>query len=186
MNVAIVAKTATGVMTAPPSKSMAHRLLIGGGLAQGKSIIRGIAPSEDMRATLDCLRALGARWEWDGDTVTIWGVDPREPSAARTLACRESGSTLRFFIPLCLLNGEKTTLVGSEKLFSRPLGVYEEICNRQGLLFAPSVGALQVGGRLRGGNYRVKGNVSSQFISGLLFALPLLAEDSTIQLLPLP
>ncbi len=184
MNVAIVAKTATGVMTAPPSKSMAHRLLIGGGLAQGKSVIRGIAPSEDMRATLDCLRALGARWEWEGDTVTVWGVDPREPSADRTLSCRESGSTLRFFIPLCLLNGEKTTLLGSEKLFSRPLGVYEEICNRQGLQFVPSVGNLQVSGKLQSGNYRVKGNISSQFISGLLFALPLLEGDSTIQLLP--
>ena len=184
MNVEIVAKTATGVMTAPPSKSMAHRLLIGGGLAQGKSVIHGIAPSEDMRATLDCLTALGAHWEWEEDTVTIWGVDPRKPSDERTLPCRESGSTLRFFIPLCLLNGAQTRLYGSEKLFSRPLGVYEEICNRQGLLFVPSTGALQVGGKLTSGHFRIKGNISSQFISGLLFALPLLEGDSTIQLLP--
>ena len=173
-----------GRITAPPSKSMAHRLLIGGGLAAGTSVIRGISASEDMGATLDCLKAIGADYTREGDTVTITGADLRHLPENALLPCRESGSTLRFFIPLCLLDGKTVTFTGSETLFSRPLSVYEDICRRQGLVFQPGKSSLTAGGLLQSGNYRVKGNISSQFISGLLFALPLLPEDSTIQLQP--
>ncbi len=184
MRVDIRPGTVCGNLAAPPSKSMAHRLLIGGGLASGKSIIHGISPSEDMRATLDCLRAIGAAWTQDGDTVTVYGTDLHRLPENALLPCRESGSTLRFFIPLCLLCNQEVSFRGSEKLFSRPLSVYEEICRKQGILFAPETGALTVKGTLQSGNYRIKGNISSQFITGLLFALPLLDGDSTIQLLP--
>ena len=87
-------------------------------------------------------------------------------------------------IPLCLMNRQKYCLTGSVTLFSRPLGVYEEICREQGLVFEKQGNCLTVGGRLEPGNYVVPGNISSQFISGLLFALPLLDEDSTIRILP--
>ena len=184
MTVDIRPGTVKGAITAPPSKSMAHRLLIGGGLAQGTSVIRGISLSEDMGATLDCLAAIGAKWTREGDTVTVQGADLRRLPENAVLPCRESGSTLRFFIPLCLLDGKSVTFTGSETLFSRPLSVYEDICHRQGLIFEPKKSSLTAGGVLQSGNYRVKGNISSQFISGLLFALPLLSEDSTIQLLP--
>ncbi|MBQ2302198.1 MAG: 3-phosphoshikimate 1-carboxyvinyltransferase, partial [Oscillospiraceae bacterium] len=112
-----------GTMEAPPSKSMAHRLLICGGLSEGKSVIKGISSSEDMKATLDCLSAIGAKYEIDGDTVTITGADIRNIPENAVLRCRESGSTLRFFIPICLLDGKTFTFTGSEKLLSRPLSV---------------------------------------------------------------
>ncbi len=173
-----------GRIAAPPSKSMAHRLLIGGALSGGRSVIRGISESEDMRATLACLAALGATYTRTGDVIEIDGIDPRSARSAETLFCRESGSTLRFLIPLCLLGTGEHRFEGSETLFSRPLSVYESIAAEDGLLFRPERGGLTVGGSLRAREYRVPGNISSQFISGLLFALPLLSGDSTITILP--
>ena len=171
-------------MEAPPSKSMAHRLLICGGLSEGKSVIKGISSSEDMKATLDCLSAIGAKYEIEGDTVTITGADIRNIPKDAVLRCRESGSTLRFFIPICLLDGKTFTLTGSEKLLSRPLSVYEDIFKKQGITFEAEPDKIKVGGRLNSGNYKIKGNISSQFITGLLFVLPLMEKDSVIQLIP--
>ncbi len=171
-------------MSAPPSKSMAHRLLIGGGLAQGESVIEGISSSEDMKATLDCLAAIGAKYTIDGDKVTIKGADLRNIPEGAVLNCRESGSTLRFFVPICLLDGKSFTLTGSKTLLARPMSVYEDICKKQGLVFDSAEDKITVGGKLKSGNYKIKGNISSQFITGLLFVLPLMDEDSTIQLIP--
>ena len=173
-----------GKMVAPPSKSMAHRLLIGAGLAKGKSIIEGISSSEDMKATLDCLSAIGAKYEIEGEKVTITGADIRNIPEGSVFRCRESGSTLRFFIPICLLDGKTFTLTGSEKLLSRPLSVYEDIFKKQGITFEASPDKIKVGGKLQSGTYKIKGNISSQFITGLLFVLPLMEEDSVIQLIP--
>ena len=173
-----------GIMEAPPSKSIAHRLLIGAGLAKGESIIEGISSSEDMKATLDCLSAIGAKYEINGNKVTITGADIRNIPKNAVLRCRESGSTLRFFIPICLLDGKTFTFTGSEKLLSRPLSVYEEIFKKQGIYFEASADKITLGGKLQSGTYRIKGNISSQFITGLLFVLPLMKEDSTIQLIP--
>lgn len=185
MNVLIKKSRAAGEVFAPPSKSMAHRMLIGAGLAKGRSVIKGISGSEDMKATIDCLRALGAKCEISGDTVTVEGADLKKLPGNPHLKCRESGSTLRFFIPLCLMTGEsEVTLSGSEYLFSRPLNVYEEICKKQGIEYCPQNAGLKLKGKLKSDNFRIKGNISSQFISGLLFALPMLNEDSTITLIP--
>ena len=173
-----------GIMEAPPSKSIAHRLLIGAGLAKGESIIEGISSSEDMKATLDCLSAIGAKYEIEGNKVTITGADIRNIPENAVLRCRESGSTLRFFIPICLLDGKTFTFTGSEKLLSRPLSVYEDIFKKQGIYFEASADKITLGGKLQSGTYRIKGNISSQFITGLLFVLPLMKEDSTIQLIP--
>lgn len=174
---------AQGKVIAPPSKSMAHRLLICSGLSRGTSVVKGIALSEDVKATLDCLEALGAKYKIENDTVTIEGIDIEKANSA-TLLCRESGSTLRFFIPLCLISGKDYTLKGSETLLGRPLSVYEDIFKEQGLYFKNDGSTVSVKGKLTSGSYRVKGNVSSQFISGLLFVLPLLKEDSTITIAP--
>ncbi len=173
-----------GSVEAPPSKSMAHRLLIGAGLAEGTSVIRGVADSEDMRATLACLEALGATYTRSDDIITVCGRDPRLPMAADTLQCRESGSTLRFFLPLCLLGAGERRFSGSKTLFSRPLSVYESICEEDGHAFFLSENGLSVNGQLCAREYRIPGNISSQFISGLLFALPLLEGDSSITILP--
>ena len=173
-----------GIMEAPPSKSMAHRLLICAGLSEGKSVVEGISSSEDMKATLDCLSAIGAKYEIDGNKITMTGADIRNIPEGAVLRCRESGSTLRFFIPICLLDGKTFTLTGSEKLLSRPLSVYKEIFEKQGIAFEASSDKIKVGGKLRSGTYKIKGNISSQFITGLLFVLPLMEEDSVIQLIP--
>lgn len=181
MKVKIEAGTLSGVLTAPPSKSMAHRMLICAALCDGRSIIHGIADSEDISATIDCLSLLGAQIVRDGRSVTVIGTDIRQNKTGGILNCRESGSTLRFIIPLALMCGQRFTFKGSEKLFSRPLSVYENICKSQGLSFERTdIGELTACGRLSAGEYKVEGNISSQFISGLLFVLPLFKEDSRI------
>lgn len=182
MTVTIHPSTPAGSVAAPPSKSMAHRLLICAGLSAGKSVIHGVAPSEDVLATADCLRALGASCVLDGGRAAVDGTGLL--SRTETLRCRESGSTLRFFAPLCLLDGRERTLTGSERLFERPLGVYETLCRARGLLFEKSARVLRLRGRLRPGVYELPGDVSSQFVSGLLFALPRLPGESVIRLRP--
>ena len=132
MKIQIIPRRLQGVVKAPPSKSMAHRLLICGGLASGeKSIIRGVSDSEDVTATLRCLAAIGATYEKYGDVVEIVGTDIRNICPTEALLCNESGSTLRFFIPMCLLCNKTVSLTGTKKLLSRPLGVYETICDDQ-------------------------------------------------------
>ena len=172
-----------GSIKAPPSKSMGHRLLMAAGLSDGVSVIRGISDSEDMHATLDVLRALGADCQKQGDVVTVRGIDPRHAPSA-TASCRECGSTLRFFIPVCLLSDANITLSGSPRLFARPLGIYEDICRDQGLGFDRREAEVSLRGTLRAGDFHIRGDVSSQFISGLLFALPLCEGDSTLSLIP--
>ena len=111
MKVTIRPGKASGIVAAPPSKSMAHRTLICAALSQGTSRISGLAYSEDILATLDCLRALGAVCTVDGDTVTVTGTDPFRAAPSQPLCCRESGSTLRFFIPLALCTEKEITLI---------------------------------------------------------------------------
>lgn len=182
MRVTICPGKAVGTVSAPPSKSMAHRLLICAGLAKGTSRITGLDYNEDILATLDCLRALGAVCTMEKDTVTVVGADLRNTVPTQTLCCRESGSTLRFFIPLALLCGEPVTFTGTEKLLSRPLGVYEQLCRERAYLFDHKGNELQIQGTLTGGTFCIPGDVSSQFVTGLLFALPLIGQDSCIRI----
>lgn len=185
MTVTIAPSAPGGSVAAPPSKSMAHRALICGALAGSGSVVRGVAASQDVLATLDCLKALGAEFSFESGDVTFRrGVEAFSTPAGAALPCRECGSTLRFFVPLCLLGGGLLTLTGSGTLLARPLSVYQEICETQGLLFEKEKTSLRVRGPLRSGAFALPGDVSSQFVSGLLFALPLLEEDSKIKLLP--
>ena len=173
--------TAYGRVEAPPSKSVSHRYLICGALSGG-SVIENVAFSEDIKATLNCLGALGAEYEIDGGTVKIGGISPDKAVKCAELFCNESGSTLRFLIPLCLLFGQKITLKGTERLMSRSLAVYKEMCLSQGIEFTEDKESVTVCGKLTAGKYSVRGDVSSQFISGLMFALPLLPDDSIIDI----
>ncbi len=184
MTITIEPSTANGRIQAPPSKSMAHRLLLCAGLASGTSLISNAGDSDDILATLDCLRALGAQVTREGNSTSIRGINPCQVSPQSALSCRESASTLRFIIPICLLSGQPIQLTGSGKLFTRPLSIYEEICRSQGLLFEKCQNSLTIAGKLAPGRYVVPGGISSQFISGLLFALPLLDGDSTLELIP--
>jgi len=183
MQVTVSPSKANGIVLAPPSKSMAHRLLICAGLSDGESVISNLSYSEDILATLDCLESLGASCEKDENCVKIKGVNPALVVENNILNCRECGSTLRFMIPICMLGKKETTITGSQTLMNRPLGIYEDIAKEQNLKFEISENELHICGPLSFGSYKINGSVSSQFISGLLFALPLLNGDSTLELI---
>ena len=174
---------AKGAVAAPPSKSMGHRMLLCAGLSGGPCTVTGIAPSQDMMATLDCLSAMGVDYDWQEDRVTLRGGDVFS-SPKEVVSCRESVSTLRFFVPLFLLGRQKVTLTGSSRLMERPMGVYQQMCRERTLLYGQEGDKLYLRGPLQPGLYQIPGDVSSQFVSGLLFALPLLEAGSVISLIP--
>ena len=184
MRVKIAPGVARGRVTAPPSKSMAHRLLIAAAMCDGVSRISGISTCEDVLATLDCLGALGIKTEKCGDTVTVWGKSFRDVKPIDTLRCRESGSTLRFMMPLAMLSGKTTVFYGAEGLMKRPMIVYEKLFAELGLTYIADGETIVVRGPLKGGDFSVVGNISSQFISGLLFALPSAVGNSRIRITP--
>ncbi len=182
MKIKINPSVANGSVTAPPSKSIAHRAIICGALSGGSNI-ENVAYSKDIKATVECLSALGASVTANKNFLNIGGLDAFNINENEILNCNESGSTLRFLIPLCLVSGKKTIFKGAFRLFERPLGIYESICREQGILFEKGENSLTVCGKLKSGNYRVQGDISSQFISGLLFALPLLDGVSIIEVI---
>jgi 3-phosphoshikimate 1-carboxyvinyltransferase len=177
---------ASGSIVAPPSKSFAHRLIICAALADGKSVIRDVEPSNDIDATLDCIRALGADVSFEGKNIHINGLGSKIMTKRRELpdiSCRESGSTLRFMLPISLLCGG-ARILGTERLIERGIGVYEQIFASRNVDFTFKKEEILLHGNIEGGVYKIAGNVSSQFISGMLFALPLLDKDSVIEVLP--
>lgn len=184
MKLSIEKSLPKGDLIAPPSKSAAHRIMICAGLSSGESEIKNVAFSQDIKATLNCLEALGCKIQVNNDTVKIKGIEDFNSFGEKALDCNESGSTLRFFIPICLLGNKKITLKGSEKLISRPLGIYKEICEKQGIEMLTDLNTVTLNGSLKEDVFEVKGNISSQFISGLMFALPLLKNDSVIKIIP--
>lgn len=173
-----------GSVTVPPSKSMAHRALLCAGLAAGTTQIQGILPSQDMEATCRALTALGASIVRQGSLARVQGVAGRPKAPQGPVDCGESGSTLRFLIPAFALASAPARLTGRGRLPQRPLGPYGAIFHGQGLPFAQDETGVSFQGPLAPGDYTLPGNVSSQFISGLLFALPLLPGDSHIRIQP--
>ena len=178
MNLRIFKSTADGKIKAPPSKSYAHRFLIGAALSGGVSKIEGISDSDDMNSTLNSIAALGVKFQKNGDTVSVFGGEFGK--IFDTFNCFESGSTLRFFIPIALALGERATFVGTEKLISRGITVYEEIFKNQGIEIVKTNSSLTFNGKLSPDTFYMRGDISSQFITGMLFALPLLEGDSKI------
>ena len=172
----------SGEAYVPASKSMAHRLLICAGLSNGTSIIKKVTFSEDILATLDCLSVMGAEYKINENTVKIKGVGNIIQDGEKEFDCRESGSTLRFFIPLLLLSDKNQTFRGKGRLMERPQSVYEDICKEKGLRFDFADNKITVCGKLTGGHYYVRGDISSQFITGLLFALSKCENDSFIHI----
>lgn len=166
----------------PSSKSLSHRALITAALATGVSKIDGVAISKDIEATMRAMSALGASFTVNGNTITVKGAGSLLKSDG-VVDCGESGSTLRFLIPLFALLEKETVFTGHGKLMERPQSVYEELFEKQGLQFEKDGSFLKVKGPLHGGHFSLPGNVSSQFFSGLLFALPLCKEDSVIEIL---
>ncbi len=182
MNIKISPSKLKGTITAPSSKSMGHRLLICAGLAEGESRIDNILFSEDILATLDCLTALGAEIKAGKTFVSLAGTLPNGTAGKRIFPCRESGSTLRFFIPIAMLSDSESLFTGYGRLMERPMSVYENIAIEKNITYIKSNAGITVGGGLSAGVFTLPGDVSSQFISGLLFALPLCESDSEIVL----
>lgn len=183
MKVHIKPGLCAGSVSAPPSKSFAHRMLICAALAKGVSRIKGLSRSEDMLATLDCIAALGAKAALDGDTAIITGGGDI-PSGEALFPCRESGSTLRFMIPIAAACCDKAKFTGTKRLYERGVGIYEELFAQKGISIKKHPEGLEISGRLSAGEYVFRGDVSSQFVTGLLFALPLLDGESIIRVLP--
>ena len=170
----------SGTVIAPPSKSAAHRALICAALAKGTSVISNIALSDDISATLAAVRMLGAEATVSDGNVTICSAGKRSPFCGENIFCNESGSTLRFLIPILLSFGGRFTVSGRGRLMQRPLDDYFQIFDQKGIQYELRGDKLQLEGTLLHGRFSLAGNVSSQYITGLLFALPLLSGDSEI------
>ena len=170
----------SGIVTVPPSKSVAHRAIICAAISNGISKISNIYDSEDILATLDCVKNLGADIKKTENSVIIKGITSKKSDV--TLPCRESGSTLRFLIPLSLVLSEKAVFTGSPRLIERGIGVYEEILTAAKT--DKKSDSITVTGNIFPSYYKVSGNISSQFITGLLLALPLLDKKSNVEIIP--
>lgn len=185
MNIRITPGPLEGTVTPPPSKSQAHRVLIAAALSGGFSVLKNLAQSQDIQATTDCLGAMGTFFEeLEGGDIRVHGLgnsipQHREPWLVQ-FDCGESGSTLRFLIPVALAVLGGGIFTGRGRLMERPQQPYFDIFDEKGIFYEQKDGALTVRGELTPGEYRLPGNVSSQFVTGLLYTLPLLDGDSQI------
>ena len=175
-----------GEVKIPPSKSMAHRAVICAALSDGISKISNVEFSDDIIATVNAMRALGAVINEEGDYLEVKGVNFKNiiPTREfeRVVDCNESGSTLRFLIPIALVFEGVTRFIGRGNLGKRPLDTYYNIFDEQNIEYQYKEGELDllISGMLKSGEFKVRGDISSQFITGLLFALPLIDGDSKI------
>lgn len=182
MNIICTPATLSGKIKAISSKSDAHRLLICGALADAPTKVHCNVMSKDIAATVDCLKNMGAEISVDGEFITII---PNKFNKRAELDCGESGSTLRFLLPVVSALGIDTIIIGHGRLPERPISPLKEEMERMGVTFHnESKFPLHLTGQLQAGEYEILGNISSQFITGLLFALPLLDGDSKIKLIP--
>ncbi len=194
MDIVVYPGKLRGTVKAPPSKSVAHRALICAALAEGESVIHGISASKDMEATIRCIQAMGAEVERDGEVARVTGIggslsaegtgqgDAGEPPV---LDCGESGSTFRFLLPVAAAIGMDADFTGSGRLPERPVTELADEMKKHGVSFLPwdkDTLPFSISGKLEAGVYSLPGNVSSQYFSGLLFALPLLEGDSEIRI----
>lgn len=170
-----------GKVKVPPSKSMAHRAIICASLAKGKSRIDNIEYSKDIEATIKAMQSLGTTIEKHENYVTVDGSTTYSLQDS-FIDCEESGSTLRFMVPISIVEENRVHFVGSGNLGKRPLTTFYEIFEQQniGYMFKDEILDLYIGGVLKSGDFQIPGNISSQFITGLLFALPLVDGSSTI------
>lgn len=179
MDLKISPSVLRGNLSIPASKSCAHRAVICAALADGVSTLSGITMSKDIEATISSMTALGASFEINGDIVTVKGISGSIDGTAE-IDCNESGSTLRFIMPVAAALGVKSVFIGKGRLPQRPIDIYKRELKNHGITFHTEEMPYEISGVLTGGKYEIEGNVSSQFITGLLFALPLAKEDSEI------
>ncbi len=181
MNVTIHPKKLRGTLLVPPSKSLSHRAIIAASLAEGTSRISNVLLSKDILATIEGMRSLGAQIEVQNKELIIQGSSIKR--VGKSICANESGSTLRFLIPIALVCDEPITFTGKNQLIHRPLDTYFEIFDANHINYEHPQGEylpLTIRGGLKPGIYSLRGDISSQFITGLMFALPLLDGDSKI------
>ena len=182
MKVKILPSKTSGEVSAPPSKSFAHRYLIGSVLSRGKCVIKNVADSDDISATLRCIEQLGGSVTKDGNIVSVIPTNEKQIENA-VFDCKESGSTLRFFIPVVLATGAKNcTFLGSERLLARGIKEYEKLFENSDVKIKSDEKSIEVNGTLSAGNYEISGEVSSQYTTGMLFALSVLDGKSTLKI----
>lgn len=185
MRVTVTPGKISGTLAAPPSKSMAHRALVCAALAEGESRLTNLSDSEDITATRRALTLLGAKFApEDANTLRVTGTGGRVAAPDVPVDCGESGSTLRFLIPVFARCGEPVFFTGHGRLMQRPQTVYAELFEACSIPFSHTEEHIRVYGALPAGIYTVRGDVSSQFLSGLLFALPLARAESVLHVLP--
>lgn len=183
MNVTITPGLLHGTVRIPASKSVAHRMLICAALADGVSTISGVDISRDITATMDVLTAFGAAFQQNGSSITVTGIGGN-PSREANADCCESGSTLRFLIPVAAALGIRTTFLGQGRLPQRPITAYLRELPKKGITFAyANTMPFTIEGQLQSGVYELEGDVSSQYVTGLILALILLPGDSEIRML---
>ncbi|MBQ8206221.1 MAG: 3-phosphoshikimate 1-carboxyvinyltransferase [Bacilli bacterium] len=182
MNVLLKKGVLNGVISAPPSKSYSHRYIIASLLSNDKCEVSSLFYSDDIEATLSCVEAFGGKYEKLNDKVIIHGNNNIINNPV--FNCNESGSTLRFLIPIALSKYDNVTFVGTERLISRGIDIYEKIFISQNIKTFKTNTTINIQGKLKAGIFDVDGSVSSQYITGLLFALPLLDGDSVINIIP--
>lgn len=180
MNIVITPKPLAGRVVIPPSKSISHRALICAALSKGESEITGVLECEDIDATTDALTALGAEIRTENGVTYVKGIE-NTPSYAE-INCHESGSTLRFMMPVCAALGVEAVFTGAGKLPTRPITPYLDQFPKHGVEFVSDTFPYHIKGKLNAGVYPVTGDISSQFITGLMFAMPLLEGASSIVL----
>ena len=173
-----------GTIEIPPSKSYSHRAVIAAALAENgkKSKIDNLKFSVDITTTTDIMENWGAEIERFESALEIIGNGGKVAPRDKYVQCNESGSTIRFLIPVGITSKNELVFDGKGKLVDRPLDSYYRIFDKQGLKYETTGGKLPltVNGKLKPGNYEIDGNISSQFITGLLYALPLLDGDSKL------
>ncbi len=177
MNVKLAQGNLEGIIKAHPSKSYAHRYLIGCALSKG-GFVKNIEYSDDIIATLNSLEALGFSFIRRFDSIEFLSF--KKVSGIPVLDCNESGSTLRFLIPIALTIYDEVKFIGTERLIARGISEYEKAFKNSGIKFTKDITSITAKGKLSSGEFHLDGNISSQYISGLLFALPLLDGDSKI------
>lgn len=180
MNIKITPGKLTGDIKIPPSKSISHRALICAALSKGETRINELLGCEDTDATCEALTALGAEFRTENGVTIVKGIE--NPPEKVEINCRESGSTLRFLIPVAAALGVEATFTGCGKLPTRPITPYIEEFSKHGVEFISDTMPYHIKGKLTAGVYSVPGDISSQFITGLLFALPLIEGSSSIVL----
>ena len=179
MNQTLLPGPRSGAVDIPASKSQAHRLLICTALGQAPVTLRCRGISRDIAATISCLNALGAGIHAEGEVLTVQPIT-NTPNGVCHLFCGESGSTLRFLLPVVGLLGAEAVFHMEGRLPQRPLHPLDEVLTAHGMTIRQEDDLLYISGRLQPGDFALPGNVSSQYISGLLMALPLLNSGSTL------